>query len=98
MYKVEISNRARKELSDSYNWYEDQKDGLGDRFEKAVYHSVEAAAKAPEIYAVRHKNYRQIQMKKIPFVLVFRIQKKTETILISSVFHTKRNPQNKYRP
>ena len=95
MYKIDFSNRARRELLDSYRWYEDQQDRLGDRFEKAIYTAAQKVAKAPEMYAVRYRNFRQIQLKKFPFLLVFQIKK--DTILITSVFHTKRNPANKYK-
>lgn len=36
-YKIVWSERALKELSDAWAWYEDRSKGLGDRFQDAVF-------------------------------------------------------------
>jgi mRNA-degrading endonuclease RelE of RelBE toxin-antitoxin system len=95
-YKIEFLPRARKELLEAWDWYDDRWSGLGDRFMREVEKKVQQIEKTPERYAERKKGFRETKIRVFPYLIIYRIQKRKKIIAISSVFHTSRNPKKKY--
>lgn len=96
-YSTEFLGKARMELAEAWSWYEDKQPGLGDRFKQQVYDCIGTIEQHPERYAERKKNYREALLKIFPYLVIYRIHKRKKLIAIVSVFHTRRNPKNKYR-
>jgi mRNA-degrading endonuclease RelE of RelBE toxin-antitoxin system len=95
-YKIEFLPRAKKELLDAWDWYDDRWTGLGDRFMQEVNKRIQQIEKTPERYGERRKGFRETKMQVFPYVIIYRIQKRKKIIAISSIFHTRRNPKKKY--
>lgn len=96
IYKVELLPRARKELIDAWDWYDDKWTGLGDRFMREVEKKLAQIEKTPERYPERRKGFRETKVRVFPYLIIYRIQKRKKIIAISSIFHTSRNPKKKY--
>ena len=96
-YKTELLAKARLELFDAWSWYEDKQPGLGWRFRDKVYDCIKTIEKNPERYPERRKNYREALVKIFPYLVIYRIHKRKQTIAIVSVFHTYRSPSKKYK-
>jgi plasmid stabilization system protein ParE len=94
IYKLELSLKARQELLDAWIWYEDEQPGLGERFIGEIFLKTELIQANPLQYSVKGK-YREAKTDKFPFLLVYKIIKKDNLILIASVFHTSRHPKHK---
>ncbi len=80
---------------EAYEWYEMQRNGLGELFLKELdgyYHKIQSL---PNAFSKIDDKYRQAALKKFPYVIVFRIIK-TE-VVIYAVFHTSRNPSAKLK-
>lgn len=92
--KIVFRNKAVKEIEDAYHWYESQKTGLGDLFIESIDFAVVAITKSPNAYQFIYKKYHHFPLKKFPFVVVYKVY--ASEIVVFGVFHTKRNPQNKY--
>lgn len=93
-FNVQIEDRAKIEIADAYDWYEEQKEGLGESFIKGFQKAIDNIQKAPNGFTeVRH--HRQFPMKHFPFVILYEIDK--ETMYIDAVFHTSRDPKEKIR-
>jgi len=93
-FSVEIEQTARIEIADAFDWYEEQKAGLGETFIKAFEKAINSIQKAPNGYTqVRH--HRQFPIKHFPFVILYEIDK--DILYIDAVFHTSRNPKDKIR-
>ena len=58
IYKIEFLPRARKELLEAWDWYDDRWSGLGDRFMREVEKKVQQIEKTPERYG--YKNGRKL--------------------------------------
>lgn len=95
-YKVEFLARARRELLEAWDWYDDKWNGLGDRFMQEVEKKVHQIAKTPERYPERTKGFRETPVKVFPYLIIYRVQKHKGIIAISSIFHTSRTPKKKY--
>lgn len=91
---VQFEFEARIEIADAYNWYENQKTGLGDTFLKAIDKTINTIQKSPDAYT-QIQNHQQIPVKKFPFVIIYEVVKKT--LYVDAVFHTSRDPKDKSR-
>ena len=92
---VELLFKARKEIFESWVWFEEQQAGLGDRFEKEVFEQIELIAKNPLHYPLK-KGFREANTDKFRFLIVYRFNQRTRAITIVSVFHTSRHPRKKH--
>lgn len=92
-----VSSRAQKEMAQSWNWYEDRQQGLGDRFVKEIMKKIFTIEENPERYSIKFKQYREAIVEIFPFVVIYRINEHKKFIRIVAVFHTSRNPKKKYR-
>lgn len=95
VYKVELSFRARQELIEAWTWYESRQQGLGDRFETEVYKSIQEVQQHPLRSPEKIQFYREKQIMIFPYLIIYMVIDDNNTILISSIFHTRRNPQTK---
>lgn len=80
---------------EAYNWYEEQRQGLGEEFIKELDNCFDKLQSHPEYFGKIKKNFRQMSLKRFPYVIVFEIIKKE--VVVFAVFHTKRNPKLKFR-
>jgi plasmid stabilization system protein ParE len=96
VYKAMLQLRARKELLDAWVWYEEKQVGLGDRFENEIYKRIKDIEQHPERYPERKQFFREAKIKTFPYLVIYRIDEEEKVILISSIFHTSRNPETKY--
>ena len=87
--------KAQQEILEAWEYYEDQQEGLGDRFKNEVRNKISLILSNPLHYPLKGK-YHEAQTDDFPFVIVYKIDKRNDRILILSVFHTSRHPKRKY--
>lgn len=95
-YTTEFLLKARMELLEAWEWYEDRQEGLGYRFKEKLYECIKRIEKSPERYPERKKKYREALVDVFPYIVVYRIHKRKKIIAIASVFHTRRSPLKKH--
>jgi plasmid stabilization system protein ParE len=88
---------AEQEFDDSIAWYENEREGLGLEFRAAIEEYFQRIADNPERFPkVRGEVRRAVVLRRFPFVIHFIAE--AERIVILSVFHTSRGPEQlKYR-
>lgn len=92
-YSIEVRSLAAVEIMEAYDWYELQREGLGEEFLEELelfYHSLE---RSPHSYAYYDKPVRQGKIKRFPYIVVFEIF--DTTVVVYSVFMTDRDPSEK---
>ena len=82
---------AKGDVKKAYQWYEDQKSGLGDVFLERVEECLGAIARSPKAFQPVAKEARRAIVRQFPYVIFYRIEGKA--IYVYSVFHTSQNPQ-----
>jgi len=92
-----LSTRAQKEIAQSWDWYEERQQTLGDRFVKEVINKIRLIEQNPERYPTRYKSYKETSVNIFPFLIIYRINRKKKSVRIVSVFHTSLNPSKKYK-
>ena len=95
-YSAILSIRAEKELITSFDWYENQQTGLGDRFIATVLLRIGIITQTPETFSPKFKSYRETAVAPFPFIIIYRINKRKKIVRIVSVFHTSQDPRKKY--
>ncbi|MES1226137.1 MAG: type II toxin-antitoxin system RelE/ParE family toxin [Bacteroidota bacterium] len=95
MYSLIIKARAVLMTKDAYEWYEEQKAGLGEEFLDELDGLYNKLSSYPEYFGKIKKNFRQAALKRFPFVLVYEIIK--AEVVVFAVFHTSRNPKFKFK-
>jgi plasmid stabilization system protein ParE len=82
---------AKRDVKKAYEWYEEQKPGLGDVFLERVEECLSAIGRSPNAFQVVAHDARRAIVKQFPYVIFYRIE--DEAIYVYSVFHTSQNPQ-----
>ncbi len=90
MRQVEILQAAERDIDEAFNWYEDQKADLGERFLEAVKSTVLRAAEQPDLYPTMHRDLRRVLVARFPFGVFFTSSE--TTLFVHAVFHSKRDP------
>ena len=91
IYKIVIEPRAILDIQDAIDYYESKQNGLGEYFYKVVEEHIETLAKNP-FFQIRYNDYHGFPLRKFPFIFLYYIDEKLETIYIMSVFNTYLNP------
>lgn len=97
VYSSTLSSRAQKEIAESWEWYEERQQGLGDRFFGEVMSRIHQIEQNPKRYPNRNKTYKETIIETFPFLIIYKINKEKKQIQVLSVFHTARNPRKKYK-
>jgi len=95
MYTLVIKPRSVLMAKDAYEWYEEQREGLGEEFLAELEFSYAKILKKPTIYGFIENGFRRINFRRFPYVVIYEIAG-TEFI-VYAVFHTSRNPGDKFK-
>lgn len=97
MFQVIFHEEADREYIEAFCWYELQKTGLGDEFRLAVDDALQKITFNPGFFGFSQRPFREISVNRFPYTIVFLLENSKEIVFISAIYHTARNPQNKYR-
>jgi len=95
MNNIKFSPRSKIELIDAWEWYESRQKGLVDRFISVVEKKLLTIVKYPKRFPVRFEGFRETLINNFPYVIIYFID--GNSIIISSIFNSSRNPKRKYR-
>lgn len=77
-YSLVVKEAAINEARDAYFFYEEQQDGLGDRFYNALNQRLEQLTENPKYYsyvsADREKTMRDVKLYGFPYVVIYDIE------------------------
>jgi plasmid stabilization system protein ParE len=93
-FQIVILDRAFQEIENARDYYENNQINLGTSFTKEVFSILEILESNPLLFPVKFNTVREALLNKFPFVVVFEILPNNE-IIILSVFHFSRNPEDK---
>ena len=76
VYTTVLSSRAQKEIIKSWTWHEDRQQGLGDRFLQGIIARIQKIQETPDRFPTRFKTYKESNVGVLPFLIIYRINKK----------------------
>jgi hypothetical protein len=94
VFEVELLFEAEEELSEAYDWYENQRSGLGNRFFREVNNYLQLIEKNPLHFQVRYpEELRAAALNIFPYLVIYWVDEKTLKVFVTSIFHTSRKPK-----
>lgn len=88
---VVFRRRSQQDLGAGFDWYEEQRLGLGDEFLSAVQSTLGNIEQFPEMFVSVHRNVRRAIVSRFPFAVFYLIE--SRRIVVLRVLHTARDPR-----
>ena len=92
-YKILIDEEALLDIQAATDWYNEQLQGLGSRFQKQTKSQINSLKTDAEIHAKRYADVHCMLIKKFPFMVHYMIDNINSIVQIIAVLHTSRNPK-----
>jgi len=96
-YTIAFRKRAAREYLETVAWYKERSISAAENFVKAIEERLNKIEYQPHYYRKSYKQFHEAKTHKYPFSIVYFIDEENSRIVITSVFHQKRNPQHKFR-
>ena len=89
---VVLRVEARAEFDEAFDWYEQQRVGLGVDFIVRVQEVFDRIADSPRLYPEGFQDIRRATVRRFPYAVLYRIE--AGQILVIAVFRGKRDPHD----
>jgi plasmid stabilization system protein ParE len=97
LYKVNFRKRAAKEYIEAITWYKERSLQAAENFINVVRQTLHEIEDQPDHFRIIYKNYHEVKTKRYPYSIVYFIDDKKQSVIITTLFHHKRNPKNKFK-
>ena len=96
-FPYKLHSQAIDEYANGYEWYENERYRLGEQFLDVIDRQIADICENPGYYSRLRGSYRQAIVEKFPYVIVYEFFPRRKFIHIAAIFHTSRNPKEKFR-
>lgn len=90
-FNVIISDNADQQITEAFLWYEER--GKGSEFMDELYKILNLIERNPMLFPIDFDEYRKATVKRFPYLVIYFTA--NNDVVVTSVFHTSRNPRNK---
>lgn len=97
MYNYIVHPIAQQEYETSIEWYAIRSEQTTRNFILNVEKTIAAICLNPHQFRNEYKIFYELGVKKYPFSIIYSIDDSDKIVMITSIFHHKRNPQKKYK-
>ncbi len=97
MYNYIIHPIAQQEYETSIEWYAERSEQATKKFILNIEKAIEAICLHPHQFRNEYKIFYELGVKKYPFSIIYIIDDNDKIVIITSIFHHKRNPKKKYK-
>lgn len=92
MIDAEFTDEAFLDIQDAYNWYENERLGLGELFLYQIEERLSRLKEYPESSPTEVDEFRRAMLKQFPYYIVYEFNPKL--IVVYAVIHTSRDPKH----
>jgi len=96
-YVYILHEYAQEDYEASLKWYEERSEQATDNFIMAINEALQLICENPTRWNNKYKDCYEFRLKKYPFTIVYIIEDASQKIVVSAIYHNKRNPKRKYR-
>ncbi|MEJ7680593.1 MAG: type II toxin-antitoxin system RelE/ParE family toxin [Segetibacter sp.] len=96
MYKITLRKRAAKEYLEAIIWYKERSLLAAENFIKSVNEAFSKIEAEPEYFRNSYKHFHELKLHKYPYIIVYFIDSGKSIIVVTTLFHNKRNLSKKY--
>ena len=86
-----ILPEAEQDITEAYDWYQEQEIGLGEEFLRCVDASMQFIQRNPEMYGIAHERYRRVLVRRFPYAIFYEYFE--NLVSVYGVFHCSQNPK-----
>jgi toxin ParE1/3/4 len=90
-YQLKFLPEVERDVSEAYDWYEEQLEGLGEDLLLSIDASLNGIVRNPHLSEVLYKGMRKRIVKRFPFGIFYIVEENVITII--SVIHLARHPK-----
>jgi plasmid stabilization system protein ParE len=90
-YEIVVQSEAILEIQKAFEWYEDNRSGLGYEMIQEIEEGFERLSKHPHHYSATNKKYRKVRINRFPYMIVFEIE--DTKVIIIALRHIKQEPK-----
>ena len=87
---LRYTDRAKVDLEIAFNWYEEQRQGLGFEFLNCIEAVIKMIIHMPEMYAVQYADFRRAMVRRFPFSIFYTVEK--NEIVVHAFFDNRQDP------
>ncbi len=88
-WRVLIRETAETDLREAMDWYEGQRQGLGNEFLASIADAPASLESEPERFPIYYLGFRRVLARRFPYRLFFRIQ--GDAVVIFRILHVARD-------
>ena len=88
--------RAQLEYEDTILWYDERSEQARKNFQLEIDEKLREICRHPKRYRNTKKYFRETFLDKYPYSIIYFINEEDKTIVVTSIFHSSRNPQDKF--
>jgi len=88
---VRLSSAAITDSNTAFNWYEDERDGLGEELAQELEHALSLIREHPEVGGVAWGQYRRAVRRWFPYSVIYQVSERDAVVV--AVFHASRDPE-----
>jgi plasmid stabilization system protein ParE len=91
IYRITIQPEAKDELAFAYDWYEKEREGLGERLLLEVREYLDRIAQNPYLYQLDplSPDYRRAVLRIFPYIILYSVQE--QDIVVARIRHGQRS-------
>ena len=88
---VVFRRHFQDDLGAGFDWYEEQRSGLGEEFLSAVQAALRSIEQFPEMFVLIHRDVRRAIVSRFPFAVFYLVE--SRRVVVLRVLHTARDPK-----
>ena len=88
---VVLRPEARAEFDDAFDWYEQQRPGLGVDFVAHVQEVLDQIGATPGLYGQVFRDVRRVVVQRFPYSVFYKVE--PQQVVVLAVFHSSRDPK-----
>lgn len=89
-YNIVLQTEALSEIQDAFDWYEEQKDGLGYELLEEIELCFQKLTEHPSRYSYINPLYRRIKTNRFPYILVLKLKMKASLLTAYAILNENR--------
>ncbi len=93
-YRVSIEEDAKFDIAEGYDWYSKVSERICASFLFEIKKTLDYLAENPFLFQIVYKDFRQVPVKKFPFVILYKME--AHTVNVYRVFPTNMNPTGRF--
>ena len=91
-----MRKRAAKEYLPAIAWYKERSLLAAENFVKEVNVAFSKIEEEPYNYRNSYKHFHELKLNKYPYSVVYFVDEELKTVVVTTIFHFKRNPKKKF--